>query len=55
MGALDSGVEENVKWCLGGRRVGQKSPVELQHAQKTAELTGGLGRVAVLETGHSFF
>jgi hypothetical protein len=54
--ALDSGAPENVvKWYLGGRRVGQKSPVEVQHAQETAELTGGLGRMAVLEMGYSFF
>jgi hypothetical protein len=33
-----------VMWCLGGRRVGQKSPVEVYHAQKTTELAGGLGR-----------
>jgi hypothetical protein len=31
------------------RRVVQKSPTEVQHAQETAELTGGLGRVAVLK------
>jgi hypothetical protein len=56
MGALDSGAGENVvQWCLGGRRVGQKSPIEVQHAQKSAELTGGLGRVAVLEVRYSFF
>jgi hypothetical protein len=48
--SLDSGAGENVmKWCLGGRRVGQKSPIEVQHAQKTMELTNGLVRVAVLE------
>jgi hypothetical protein len=35
--------------------VGQISPVEVQHAQETAELTGGLGRMAVLEMGYSFF
>jgi hypothetical protein len=44
-----------MKWCLGGCGVGQKSPVEVQHAQKTAELTGGLERVAVLKMGHSSF
>jgi hypothetical protein len=35
--------------------VGQKSPVEVQHAQKSTELTGGLWMVAVLEMGHSPF
>jgi hypothetical protein len=35
--------------------VGQKSPVEIQHAQKSTELTGGLWRVAVLEMGHPLF
>jgi hypothetical protein len=44
-----------MKWCLGGCCVWQKSPVEVHHAQKTAELTGGLGRVAVLEIGYSIF
>jgi hypothetical protein len=34
---------------------GQKSPIEVKHAKKSTELTGGLGRVAVLEAGHSFF
>jgi hypothetical protein len=54
--ALDSGAGENVmQWCLGGRRVRQKSPIEFEHAQKSTELTGGLGRVAVLEIGHFFF
>jgi hypothetical protein len=51
---LDSGAGENVvQWCLGGRSLGQKSPVEIQHAQKSTKLTGGLWRVAVLEMGHS--
>jgi hypothetical protein len=44
-----------MKWSLGGRRVGQKSPVEVQHAQKPSELTGGLGRLARLKIGYSFF
>jgi hypothetical protein len=35
--------------------VGQKSPGEVQHGQKSTELTGGLWRVAVLEMGHSLF
>jgi hypothetical protein len=34
--------------------MGQKSPVEVQHAQKSMELLGGLGRVTVLEMDHSF-
>jgi hypothetical protein len=34
--------------------VGQKSPVEVQHAQETAELTGGLVRVAVMKMDYSF-
>jgi hypothetical protein len=56
VGALDSGTQENViQWCLGGSHVGQKSPVEVHHAQKSTELTGILWRVAVLGVGHSFF
>lgn len=52
MRALDTGSRENVvKWCLVCRCMGQKSPVEVQHAQETAELTGGLGRVTVLKMG----
>jgi hypothetical protein len=44
--ALDSKPGNNaIKWCLGGRRVEQKSPIEDQHAQKRMDLTGGLGRV----------
>jgi hypothetical protein len=35
--------------------MGEKSPVKVQHAQKSTELTGGLGRVAVLVMSHSFF
>jgi hypothetical protein len=35
--------------------VGQESPVEIQYAQKSTELTGGLWRVAILEMGHSLF
>jgi hypothetical protein len=35
VGALDSGAREKVvQWCLGGRRVGQKSSIDVQHAQK---------------------
>jgi hypothetical protein len=42
VGALDSQAEKNVmKWCLGDRQ--------------TAELTGGLRRIVVLEMGYSFF
>jgi hypothetical protein len=42
--SVDSEAGENVgKWCLVCRRVGQKSPVLVQHAQETAGLTGGLG------------
>jgi hypothetical protein len=56
MGALDSGARENVvQWCLGDRRVRQKSSIEIQHTQKSTELTGGIGRMAILEMGHSFF
>jgi hypothetical protein len=29
--------------------------MEVHHVQKSTELTGGLGRLAVLEMGHSFF
>jgi hypothetical protein len=32
-----------------------KSPVVVQHAQETAELTGGFRRLAFLKVGHSFF
>jgi hypothetical protein len=53
--ALDSGAVENVQWCLGGRRVGQLSPTDVQHVRKSTELTGGVGRGAVLVMGHSFF
>jgi hypothetical protein len=35
--------------------VGQKSPLEIHHAQTSTELTGGLWRVEVLEIGHSLF
>jgi hypothetical protein len=50
------GAGENImQWYLGGNLVGEKSPIEVQHAQKLMELTGGLGRVAVLEMGHLFF
>jgi non-ribosomal peptide synthetase component E (peptide arylation enzyme) len=35
--------------------MGQKLPIEVQHAQKSTELTGSLRRVAVLEMGHSLF
>jgi hypothetical protein len=56
VGALESGAGENVmKWCLGCRRMGQESRVEVQHAQKMAELTGGIGRVAILKMNYSFF
>jgi hypothetical protein len=33
----------------------QKSSIEIQHAQKSTELNGGLGIVGVLEMGHSLF
>jgi hypothetical protein len=33
----------------------QKPSIEVQHAQKSTELTGGLWRTAVLEMGHSVF
>jgi hypothetical protein len=36
-------------------RVGQKSPVVVHHAQETAELTGGFGRLVVLKVSDSFF
>jgi hypothetical protein len=35
--------------------LGQKSPVEIQHGQKKAELTDGLGREADLNMGYQFF
>jgi hypothetical protein len=44
-----------MKWCSGGHRVWQNSPVEVQHTQKLAKLTGGLGMLAVLKMGYSFF
>jgi hypothetical protein len=54
--ALDSGARDHVvKWCPVGRLIWQKSPVEVQHAQKPAELTGGLGRLAALKMGYLFF
>jgi hypothetical protein len=40
--------------CQGYKCVGQKSPVEIYHAQKSTELAGSLWRMAVLEIGHSF-
>lgn len=56
MRVLDSGSGENVvKWCLLCYCVGRELPVEVQHAQETAEQTGGLGRLAVLKVGCSFF
>jgi hypothetical protein len=56
VGDLDSWARENVlHWCLGDRRVGQKLPIEVQHAQKPTELRGGPGGVAVLEMGQSLF
>jgi hypothetical protein len=56
MGALDSGAGKNVvQWYLGGRCVGQKSPMEVHHARKSTELTSGLWRMTVLEMGYSFF
>lgn len=55
-GALDSGAGKNiVQWYLGGHRIGQKSNVEIQHDWKTAELTGGLGRVAILKIDYPFY
>jgi hypothetical protein len=43
--ALEYGAGENVvQWCLGGRLVRHESPIEVQHAQKSAVLTDGLGR-----------
>jgi hypothetical protein len=35
--------------------VRQKPSVEVQHAKKSTELTGGLRRGAVFEVGHSLF
>jgi hypothetical protein len=53
---LDSGAGENVvQWRLCGRSVRQNSPVKVQHAQKSMELTGGLWKMAVLEVDHSLF
>jgi hypothetical protein len=34
--------------------VWQESSTEVHHAQKSTELNGGLGRVAVLEMDHAF-
>jgi hypothetical protein len=54
MAALESGAEKNaVQSCMGGRRVGLKSPVEIQHAQKSTEISCCLGRGAILEMSHS--
>jgi hypothetical protein len=44
-----------VKWCLVCCSVGQESPVVVQHARVTAELTGGFGRLALLKVSHSSF
>jgi hypothetical protein len=33
----------------------QKSPVVVHHAQETAKLTGGFGRLVVLKASYSFF
>jgi hypothetical protein len=55
MRTFDSGAGESVmEWCLGPSSVRQKSPIEVQHAQKATELTGGLRRGAALKMGHSF-
>jgi hypothetical protein len=35
--------------------MGQKTPVEVQHAQETVELTGSFGRLSVLKMGYPFF
>jgi hypothetical protein len=52
--ALDSEAGENiVMQCLVCRCGGQKQPVEVQHTQEGAELTTGLGRLAVLKMGYS--
>jgi hypothetical protein len=49
VGALEFEAGENVmKWCLGCCCMGQELPVEVQNAQKFAELTGGFGRVTFL-------
>jgi hypothetical protein len=56
VGALDFGSGEDIeKWCLMCYRVRQESPEIVQHAQETAELTCGFGRLAFLKVGHSFF
>jgi hypothetical protein len=56
VGTLESEAAENVvQWCLGGRSVGQKSPVDFQHAQNSTELTGVDCSVEVLEMGHLLF
>jgi hypothetical protein len=55
MRALDSGAGESVmEFCIGTSSVGQKSPVEFQHAREATELTGGLQRDAVLKMSHLF-
>jgi hypothetical protein len=58
VGTLDSGFGKNVsKWCVGGLCVEQKSPIEVQLAQKKAKLTGRLGMETSLEIliDHTFF
>jgi hypothetical protein len=55
MRTLYSGTGKNVmEWCLGVRGVEQKSSVKIQHAQEAAELSGGLGKGAILKMGHFF-
>jgi hypothetical protein len=52
---FDSGAGQVMKWCFGSSGVGQKSPVEVEHAHEAEELTGGLGRRADMKMGYSFF
>jgi hypothetical protein len=55
MGTLDPGSgESGIERCLDSSSVGQKSPVEIQHAQEAPELTGGLRRRTAMQICHSF-
>jgi hypothetical protein len=40
---------------MGSRRLEHKLPVEDQHTQEMAEMTGVLERVSFLEMGYSFY
>jgi hypothetical protein len=54
MGTLDFRAREDiVHWCLGVGCMWYETPVEIQHAKKPTELTGGLRWLVFMEVGHS--